>query len=158
MTRVGRRVFASLLSLSFGASCPLPAKQILLLPHAGDCILWRPSGDGQPLLVPNPGGAGCRAEGRRSVLPLLLLLKAGCVASCLSREHIPLRDPGMSGFAPMEVTFLAEGLRSTRTSVPHPRQSQAPWPALARWGAAPLLPPQPRCLGICVMWGTGQGP
>ena len=144
MTRVGRRVFASLLSLSFGASCPLPAKQILLLPHAGDCILWRPSGDGQPLLVPNPGGAGCRAEGRRSVLPLLLLLKAGCVASCLSREHIPLRDPGMSGFAPMEVTFLAEGLRST----PHLCASPTPVPgslaSLGQVGSSPLVaPPAP---------------
>lgn len=145
MTRVGGWVFASLLSLcpsEQAAHCLLSRFYYYLAPEITSS--WRPSGDGQALLVPNPGGAGGRAGGRRSVLPLLLVLKAGCVASCLSREHIPPRDPSMSGFAPVEVTFLAEGLRSTPDLCASPTPVPGSLATLGQVGSSPLVaPPSP---------------
>lgn len=137
----------SSLSPSFGASCPLPAKQILLLPHAGDYILVAPfrGWAGSPGSQPRRGGG--RAEGRRSVLPLLLVLKAGGAVSRLSGEHIPPRDPSTSGFAPTEVAPLAEGLKSTLDLCASPRPSARlsgqPWPG----GKRPTrCPPSPGAL------------
>lgn len=72
-------------------------------------------------------------------------------AVCLSREHIPLRDPSASGFAPREVALLAEGLGSTPRPLCFAQAwSQAPGSALARRGMA--TPPN---LGILASVSCG---
>lgn len=76
------------LSLSFQASCPLPAKQILLLPHAGDYVGMALPGMGRPSWLPTPAGPGWAL-----VFPRPTGLQAGPVSGWLSGGAGPAEGP-----------------------------------------------------------------
>lgn len=149
---MGRRVSASLLSLSFAARCPLPAKQFLSFPCAADDVPAPQGGLATP--------AGWR--GAQAAEPC----SAPRTAGCLSGEQVPLRDPTSiqvqprGGCSPVEWLGSSPGpgassrsgpeLRgqpaqvghgpSARASVSH-RRGGPPVPARAvapvRWSGAP---------------------